>query len=375
MGGYCKLMKQRRVFGSVLRGDSQLIEAYERIHIGLGDAIMLRPAIIGNIKRYPERRHILHIHSSAACILSDIDKLEIVPIVHPDGVLGVRKQVQIRYRISANYIDTYKNISNIYRLSTPCADYESANSPFKNIGKEKLSISVLRNDNYLSRGFPKLSIYKKSIGYAVPTGSVIKKTRQDIFCEVVGVPFSLDNYNVRFSDRENEIADSFARIYPNAVGIHLKSSTPQRDYDFITALVEYAATQTETVVVIDRGWTYEGRKNNVVSLEQGLRDKWAIISRFKMLIGPDSFGVHASGSLGIPTYGIFGPTDPKCRLTNYKNAVWSPKWRLPILRRGFKRGCGRQYCWYKSCKSKGCLNARSPKFYWNDAIKQLGGTG
>lgn len=350
------------------------MELYERIHTGLGDGIMLRPAIIANMQRYPERRHILHIYSGVACIFEDIEGLEIVPIKHSKNMCDVDKEAQERYFLSYMRSKDY-NISNVYMLSTPCADYESDHSPFESVIKEKKRLCFTRSlglyYGMYKRTLPRLSLYRKVLNYAVPTGNKIRKSRQQIFCETIGVSFSLDNYNVKFSDKELYLANNVINGSGDVIGIHMRTSTHQRDYKYMIDLVEHVASKVNAVITFDSKWEYTGRRSNVISSLHGIREKWAIISKLKMLIGPDSFGIHAAGSLGIPTYGMFGPTDPACRLTHYKNAAWNGKWRLPVLRRGFRLGCGRQYCWYKPCKARMCLNARSPQYYWNNAVTKL----
>ena len=362
-------MKSRRVFGSTLRGERQQVECYERIHTGLGDGVMLRPAIIANMKRYPDRRHVLHIYKGVACIFEDIEGLEIVPISHPDAMLETKRQTQYRYRVSLLMASSY-NISNMYALSDPCALYESQNSPFNSTVKEKTKLRFSRQGEYFPTKLPRLSTVRHTTNTAVATGKVITKSRQQIFCDVVGVDLSLDNYDVKFSDEELQVAHDVIGDN-NVVGIHMRTSTHQRDYNYMIELVEHVASKVNAVITLDHKWIYKGKRSNVISSIHGIREKWAIISRLKMLIGPDSFAVHAAGAVGIPTYGIFGPTDPECRLAHYKNVAWSGKWKLPTLRGGPKLGCGRQYCWYKTCRFRGCLNARSPRFYWNDAISKL----
>ena len=85
-------------------------------------------------------------------------------------------------------------------------------------------------------------------------------------------------------------------------------------------------------------------------------------------VGPDSWGIHAFGSTEVPVYGIFGPTDPKCRML-YSEPYWSPEYRR----------CGKQYCWYKPCEDKitktkrfPCINSRTSLFYYNDIKRKLG---
>ena len=261
----------------------------------------------------------------------------------------------------------------MYLLSSPCADYESLNSPFRAVEKIKRRLCFNRFKDLFSSKHRKFYFEKDLKRFAIPTNNVIRKSRQDIFCDTVGVDFNINNYNVIFTDEEHNIACDFVGDKNFVVGVQIKSSTKTRDYKYSVELVEYISKFADLVIVFDSKWRYSGSRLNIKSSTFGIRQQWANIAKLSMLIGPDSFGVHAAGSLGIPTYGIFGPTDPKCRLTNYECATWNEKWRLPIARRGLKRGCGRQYCWYQPCKHISCINSRSPKYYWEDAIKKLEG--
>ncbi len=139
-------------------------------------------------------------------------------------------------------------------------------------------------------------------------------------------------------------------------------------------LAEHIAGDGAEVLIIDKGIRYTGSKDNTTCIgHDDIRYTWAAISKCDLFLGPDSFGVHAAGSLGIPTYGIFGPTDPRCRLADYKIAKWNDKWSLRIARRGFKKGCGRQYCWYTNCRHLSCINTKRPSYYWKDAKEKLKG--
>lgn len=342
----------RRVFGYTLDNNNKKspVELYVRLHIGYGDAIMLRPAIIANMKRYPDKTHIIHSHADPACIYKDIENLIIVPIKQPftaDREVGIAWRRTQSNKISYNYW----MIDNIYYLSSPCADYETENAPYKRVRRKSKSV-------------------------VIPTGNQIYRSRQSIFCEVVGVDFDVNNYNVSFYPEELEYARSVLPDKEGVVGIQLKTSTFTRDYDRMSSLVDYIAKRVRLVAITDYNGreVYRGHADNVEFVgNANIRYTWAAISRLSLFVGTDSFGIHAAGSLGVPTYGIFGPTNPRCRLSHYKVAAWNDRFNLPILRRGLKRGCGRQYCWYQPCESRLCINYYSPEYYWKDIQKKLGG--
>lgn len=328
-------------------GRSQPI-VIERITRGYGDGIMARPAVIGKINDNLDRQVILHIREPEACIFEDIENLEVVPIpTFPDDYLEgkllfdtkmisrIKANRKKRFDYSAKIIDSYQ-YPEVYRLSSPCAEYEVANAPD------------------------------------------IVKSRQQIFCDVLKVKFSMFNYNVKFSLEEEKFADDFLGGMGKTIGIHLRTADLWRDYRYMTLkhqgtkmwdLVEWIAKRFDgNIITFDAEWKYEGRLRNVKSLvHPNFRYVWAVMARMLLGIGPDSAGVHAFGSAFVPTYGLFGPTDPRCRLI------------YPYVNYSSKGGCPyrRQYCWYNICRRKNksmvyCLNRRSVKYYWEDIKRKMG---
>lgn len=291
--------------------NSNITEVYERIPAGLGDGVMLRPAIVANMSKKPRARHVLHIWEAVSRIFNDIDGLEIVPLGGEEGE---------RYDKSRRLLRGY-NKGNLYELSSPGLQYETSVQPHVN------------------------------------------KSRQEIFCDVVGVPFSKSSYRVTFSESEEQFARHFVCGMDNPIGIHVRASQWYRDYEFIKLLVEYFAKKYDgTVVTFDDKYIHNTRKTNIASLAvPNYRLSWAVMSKMNILVGPDSFGIHAAGSAGVPVYGLFGPTDPRCRL-KYENAAWLDSYST----------CGRQYCWYKPCRQISCLSTRLPGFLWDDIVAKLG---
>ncbi len=368
MGSNCKL---RKVFGSTLRGvPHQIAEVYERLHTGFGDGIMLRAGIIANMIKYPDRRHILHVYTNIVSVFEDIEGLEIVRIKETKRM---RRDKAFGWRVnkSSDLFNTY-GAGRIHYLSEPCANYEALNAPFARKDKQYIGLSFQKEREYWQSPiyYPRLVVKNKDV--AVPTDKRVIKSRQKIFCETIGVDFDVDNYNVTFSEEEMVYGDMMVNGRKPVVGVQIKTSTSSRDYKYMLDLAEYIAKEGASVLIIDRGASYEGKQKGIICVgHDNFRYTWAAISKCDMFIGTDSVGVHAAGSLGIPTYGIFGPTDPSCRLAGYKNADWNDKWSLPVARRGFKRGCGRQYCWYTNCKHLSCMNVKRPSYYWDDAKEKL----
>jgi hypothetical protein len=301
---------------------------YQRITRGFGDMIMLRPCIVGNIHKFPNARHILHCLKSTSALVRDIVGLEIIEF--DDSILGRSFDMQVYQRLlaeSASLVSKYGSDVKVYELITECA-YESENAPY-----------VIENGKYVS------------------TGKKIMLSRQALWCDQVGVSFDMDNYNVHFFDSELDYADSVMSKfqYEPMLMIHLKSADAWRSYKYPDSFIDYFAKRWDGLVVaLDH--EYKGIRKNVIMLnEKDIRKVWCLISKAHLLVGVDSFGIHASGSVNVQTYGIFGPTDPDTRLEYHKATSC-----------GAYLKCDYQYCWYQNCKYVPCMNARTPKWYWND---------
>jgi hypothetical protein len=314
-----------------MRDGGFMIFCYQRLTRGLGDAIMLRPAIIGSMKQNQQDRHVLHCLSSISCLFRDIQWLEIVEFDSTGTQQFDMKVYEGLLLQSRKLISHYDGLVRVFQLSISESEYEYNNAPYQ----------VVK-------------------GQYVPTGKKIEISRQIIWCSVVGVPFSTENYHVLFFDAEHEYADKFLADKSNPLVIHLKSVDKARSYKYPDAFIEYFAKRWDGYVIIMDG-EYRGTRKNVVALKDEIRKAWAVISKATALIGIDSFGIHASGSTGVSTYGIFGQTDPKCRLL-YPRAVSS----------GSYEKCSIQPCWYSCCKYVPCLNARKPSWYWEDFRLKIG---
>ena len=309
-----------------------MIFCYQRLTRGLGDAIMLRPAIIGSMVKHPEARHVLHCLKNTSPIFRDIVGLEIVEF--PDGKLakGFDNDAYCKLVLeSRKLISRLDGEMTIFQLSKSESEYEYENAP-----------SQIVNGKY------------------VPTGKKIELSRQDIWCNIVDVPFSIDNYNIKFFDAEYEYADKFLADKSNPLVIHLKSVDKARSYKYPDTFIDYFAKKWDGYIIVLDG-EYRGLAKNVLTLKADIRQVWCVISKCSALIGIDSFGIHASGSTGVKTYGMFGPTDPRCRLL-YHRAISSDSYEK----------CSVQPCWYKNCQYVPCLNARKPSWYWEDFRLKMG---
>jgi len=298
--------------------------AYERIVPGRGDMVMLRPALVTNIEKNPDCDHILYCTFEVIPILSDIPGLELV------GIPG--KNVSQRHIVAQNKISDV-GYDRVYVLNNCCVSYELATMPN------------------------------------------VDKSRQELFCDAIGVTFDANKYNVRFSESELEFADNFlANLTPPFIGIHMKPAMAWREYPYMEWLINRVAKDLNgTVITVDPEYRYNGRKKNVSSLiSPDIREVWATMSKMNLGIGVDSWGCHAWGSTGVDVYGIFGPTDPKIFLQYPGKMAWAPLTKLcPYKKR----------CWYRPCaspkdtmptKPPRCLSVLSPPPLWQDIVCKYG---
>jgi hypothetical protein len=294
---------------------------YVRPISGIGDAVMLRPVIIENIKQNPTSSHILYSKLPYGNIYKDIAGLDIINMKTncEDAVNLIRNQ----------HDNKETKIINVY---STCGRYEANHQPY-----------YFECDKYIS------------------TGNVISKTRQDIWADEIGVKLNELDYGVKFFDNELEYADEFVDDR-NIIVLHLSSADRWRDYIHKEDLIDFIAKHYDgSLFVMDIEYKYYGDKTNIITNDNiPIRKVWAIISKSKLLIGVDSAGVHLSGSVGVPTFGLFGPTDPKIRL-KYDNVGWLDNGKL----------CENMPCWYQPCEQKYCLDIK-PQDIWNSVIKRFG---
>ena len=234
----------------------------ERVLGGIGDVVMARPAITAFIAQNPEKE--VYIRTSRP-----LD--ELVMDIHSSGVL----------------LDTPSFVPmEYYNLNSPCLDYELSNHPFIVVNQKKI----------------------------IPSGKKIILSRQEVFCNKLGVKFDINNYNVRFTEEELDFAESYAKGLSNILLVHCNSNEISRTYKYESALLDYYSKHWDGYIIAIRPKQLPEYNNMVVWGNGPLRLLWAVMSRATAFIGVDSGPIHMAGSIGIPVYGIFGPTDPSVRL-------------------------------------------------------------
>lgn len=184
--------------------------------------------------------------------------------------------------------------------------------------------------------------------YEAEVNPLIVRSRQDIFCDVCGVEFDVDNYDFIISNRDEEIFEKEG--LPNYyIVVQMRSHDEWRNYRFVDwlliELVKFGRKHGIEIVTIDA--TMVSSVDGVKSIAKINLDRvFTIINHAALVVSHDSSFAHIAGALGVPVLALFGPTDPAVRL-KYNNMNWLPR---------FKR-CPIQYCWYTPCKFRFCLSA------------------
>ena len=185
---------------------------------------------------------------------------------------------------------------------------------------------------------------------------LITRGRPEIWIRSCGFDFHGIPPCIYLSDEEK----AFARRYRQStggkgpvIGVGYKSIEAWRDYPYMDELIHQLAKSIGGTIVVLHNEKIEHQfpKNVVVETSLPLRTLFSVVSACDVVVSPDTAQIHIAGATGRKIYGIFGPTDGRIRLDDYK---------VPYtLSREF-RPCGRQPCWYHPCSGKWCLQSLSP---------------
>jgi len=298
-----------------LVGNSESVVFYRNVG-GIGDAVMIVPSITAYRKQYGKDVKMI-VATVSYCLPVFYNNPDVDYIVNTDQFKST-----MDCRIFFEYIGSL-----FIQLSDPCpcSIYESSHEP------------------------------------------LILKSRQELFAEACGVEFLIENNRMFVSDLDNKIAKKSVG-YDKYIVVHCSSNSKFRSlpHAHVDYLVKYLAKRLNPigVVLISHDWKYKYSKYDNVTrvISSPMNHIIAIINNSIGLIGPDSMGVHVAGALGIPSYGIFGMTDPKCRML-YDKAGWYS---------GYHR-CKKQHCWYHPCLFRFCLNAINIKDVAEKFLTFLGG--
>lgn len=248
---------------------------------GIGDILMITPALEALKARYPERK------LEVAC------QKKLWPIL--DNNPNVDKL------LSCDDNFNYKKYFLVLDISYPCARYES-----------------IRVNN------------RKSV----------QKSRVEIFAEAMNVRNEIKSIVPQYivADKEEVFAKDFIKSNcknnkPNvAIALHSAESyrdLPEEHYKDLFSYLE----DDYNLILIDPA--KKGTYNNTVDASGfNIKQAVAILAECDGLITVDTSMLHFAAALNIPTIALFGPIDYKARCKGYKNVTvvlsgmdCSPCWR------------------------------------------------
>ena len=156
----------------------------------------------------------------------------------------------------------------------------------------------------------------------------VRKSRIDLFARALGIRgwrYWWMNRQPRYTIRPAEAreAEQFWRQHhlesKQVVGIQLHADELYRDYPYMEPLALKLAQHYPVLVFnahpiegFDHPWIFKIQNRS-------LRQAFALAARCQLLIAPDSAFVHFSAAMNIPCLGIYGPIDGKVRTRQYRN--------------------------------------------------------
>lgn len=191
----------------------------------------------------------------------------------------------------------------------------------------------------------------------------IHKSRQELFARACDIKYRKGQCKVYTNDEELEHASKYIP-YDKYIVFQSSSANSTRDLpkyhcnSLTSILSSRLATKGYGLVSLLPG---RNHKNIIHITNTSLRHIISIVSKADMLVGIDSMGIHVAGALDVPIYGIFGPTNPAMRLSDYNNAAWY---------KGYSK-CKRQPCWYHPCIFRQCMKRISMGDLASDIVWQL----
>lgn len=152
----------------------------------------------------------------------------------------------------------------------------------------------------------------------------------------------------KFTHWEEEISNRLYKgkriaFFQMAASQHARSQAPEQSRNLLTALAREFPELHWIGLYGPRtpGIYYEPplKEPNVeFRLFQKIRVFWSLLRRSEVCVGPDSMLIHAAGTLGVPSVGLWGIHNPESRVQYYLN-------HFPIF---LSEKCARAPCYWAS---------------------------
>ncbi len=187
------------------------------------------------------------------------------------------------------------------------------------------------------------------------------KARHQIFCERVSEELAKkDMEGIEWDGRPQNLwvsRDGYLwakQLIGNAargktpIGVFWKSEEKWRTWGGMKSLVKLLVESNCAVFCFDakeKFKTIDG-VNQIVGYP--LNRVNALVSNMRLVVTPDSGGLHIAGGLGVPTVALFGATDPLTIAGMYDNLHY-----IPV-------SCSKHPCWRSYCITVSCLRRIKP---------------
>ena len=190
----------------------------------------------------------------------------------------------------------------------------------------------------------------------------IVKTRQEVYAEAIGLPWDGRAPTLYLTAEEWEEVETVRGMFQGfRVGYQLRAAERYRTWDHVVDHVRYARKKTDWHIFLFDSHAVPEIPNTIAVVGRPLREVMKWIAAMDLFVAPDSGLLHIAGALGVRVYGVFGPTDPRVRLLPYSRG----KEGVVFWTREFIK-CGRARCWYAPCRNVWCLSLLSPKMVFKD---------
>ena len=273
------------------------------------------------------------------------------------AITGIRKKYGknvIIVMMGLEYVNTVFEHNDCLDFIVPYTSEEVTSNDDINKYNETLDKSFLKNDYLHILKLDQMDCNLYRLEHPCPAGhhesntlEENRRSRVELFSEACGVKFDMSNYNFKLHDYDLD-ANERLNLPDRYVVVGIRSSTVWKDYRFMKWLVRKLSKMGKRfdfqVVTMDEKIQFDIKGVRGL-VGQSLTDLYGVLAKSILTISNDSGYAHVAGALDVPVYGLFGPTPPHLFL-RYPKVKWLPR---------FER-CDRQFCWYLPCKHRPCLS-------------------
>ncbi|MDD3160013.1 MAG: glycosyltransferase family 9 protein [Candidatus ainarchaeum sp.] len=178
---------------------------------------------------------------------------------------------------------------------------------------------------------------------------LIIKTKQELFANKLEVNITSNKPEIYLTEFEENWANEYIKKFNNKKIIVLspKSANLTRDWPIEKwrALINNLKKFNFILIVVDKELNWED-DSIIFFNNHSLRELFSLISKVNFVVCQDSGLLHISAAFNVPTFSIFGPTDPNYRCIYNKSSF-------------IKLNLACSPCWYERCKNLNCLNLLS----------------